>query len=222
VGSLLGGEPSSAVNALDSSTMSSPIIPLARAFASRYHAPVITHVDTAIFQYRYFTHCLACSFCHDQCCEHGVDVDLYHVAAIERYAEQIESYTGIPRARWLTKRIEVDTEQPGGGALRTRVRGGACVFLRRQERGCLIHAFALDRGIDYHEIKSVVDCLFPITFADGTLCPADEVADGTLICVDEGPTLYRGLRGELAYYFGDDFVAVLDDLEGRIGESTTR
>jgi len=80
----------------------------------------------------------------------------------------------------------------------------------------------LDHGIDYHEIKSLVDCLFPITFADGTLYPADEVGDGTLICTDTGPTLYRGLRSELAYYFGDDFVSVLDGLEGRVGVDTNR
>jgi hypothetical protein len=67
--------------------------------------------------------------------------------------------------------------------------------------------------MDYHELKSLVDCLFPITFADGTLCPADEVTDGTLICADTGPTLYRGLRGELAYYFGEEFVSELDELE---------
>ena len=200
--------------------MSSSLVLLPRSFVSRYGAPIIARVDMAIFRYTYFTHCLECSFCHDQCCEHGVDVDLHHVERIEQYADQIESYTGIPRKRWLTKRVEADAEQPGGGALRTRVRRGACVFLRRNWRGCLIHAFALDHGIDYHEIKSLVDCLFPITFADGTLCPADEIADGTLICTDTGPTLYRGLRGELAYYFGDDFVAVLDDLEGRVGRST--
>ena len=202
--------------------MSTAIISLPRSFASRYGAPVITRVDTAIFRYTYFTRCLECSFCHDQCCDHGVDVDLHHVARIEQYADHIESYTGIPRKRWLTKRVEIDAEQPGGGALRTRVRGGACVFLRRSGRGCLIHAFALDHGIDYHEIKSLVDCLFPITFADGTLYPADEVGDGTLICADTGPTLYRGLRSELAYYFGDDFVSALDGLEGRVGVDTNR
>jgi hypothetical protein len=200
--------------------MSSTVVLLPRAYASRYGTPVITHVDTEIFRYTYFTHCLECSFCHDQCCEHGVDVDLYHVARLERYADQIEAYTGIPRMRWLTKRIEVDAEQPGGGALRTRVRGGACVFLRRNERGCLVHAFALERGIDYHEIKSLVDCLFPITFADGTLYPADEVADGTLSCVGTGPTLYRGLRSELSYYFGAGLVTVLDELESSVGKRT--
>jgi hypothetical protein len=202
--------------------MSTSVISLPRSFASRYGAPVITRVDTAIFAYTYFTRCLECSFCHDQCCDHGVDVDLHHVGRIEQHADHLESYTGILRKRWLTKRVEIDAEQPGGGALRTRVRGGACVFLRRNGRGCLIHAFALDHGIDYHEIKSLVDCLFPITFADGTLYPADEVGDGTLICTETGPTLYRGLRSELAYYFGDDFVSVLDGLEGRVGVDTNR
>lgn len=193
--------------------MPNQLIVLPRQFPSRYGTPVITRVDAAIFSLRYFTHCLQCSYCHDQCCEHGVDVDLYHANQIERYADRIELYTGIPRRRWLTKRIEVDAEQPGGAARRTRVRDGSCVFLRRRGRGCLLHEFALNNGVDYHEVKSLVDCLFPITFADGALCPADEVTDATLICCDTGPTLYRGLRFELEYYFGTEFVILLDALE---------
>ncbi len=193
--------------------MSNPVCALARPYACRYGVPVITHVDASIFRLTYFTRCLSCSYCHDQCCEHGVDVDLLHAAAIERHADEIESYTGIPREHWLTRRVEFDAEQPGGGARRTRVRGGACVFLRREGRGCLIHSFAADRGIDYRDLKSLVDCLFPITFADATLYPADEVSDGTLICTGSGPTLYRGLRDELEYYFGEEFVLELDVLE---------
>jgi hypothetical protein len=30
----------------------------------------------------------------------------------------------------------------------------------------------------------------------------------------DGPTLYRGLRDELRYYFGDGLVGVLDGMEG--------
>ena len=100
-----------------------------------------------------------------------MDADLHHVERIEQYADQIESYTGIPRKRWLTKRVEADAEQPGGGALRTRVRRGACVFLRRNWRGCLIHAFALDHGIDYREIKywPQLEQFTPVVYADRRL-----------------------------------------------------
>jgi hypothetical protein len=87
------------------------------------------------------------------------------------------------------------------------------VFLKREGRGCWIHAYCLDHGIDYHELKSMVDCLFPITFADGLLCPADEAAERSLVCTGVGPSLYRGLRSELQYYFGAPFVAELDRLD---------
>ena len=189
------------------------IVDLPRTFRSRDGVPLISRVDTRIFRLTYFTHCLQCGFCHDQCCEHGVDVDLARVRRIGRVAGDLESFCRIPRARWFTTRVELDDELPGGGSVRTRVRSGACVFLDRDKRGCLLHAFAVEAGVDYHDIKSLVDCLFPLTFADHTLLPADEVIDGTLICAGTGPTLYRGLRGELAHYFGTEFVTVLDGLE---------
>jgi hypothetical protein len=182
---------------------------------SRYGTPVISRIDTDIFRRTYFTHCLDCGFCHDHCCQYGVDVDLYHFERIKRHADALEAFTGIPRERWFTKRLEVDPEVPGGGSRRTRVVGGRCVFLKRRGRGCLLHAFCLERGLDHHELKSMVDCLFPLSFYDETLCPADEVDDGSLICLDTGPTIYRGGRAELVYYFGGEFVRALDDLEGR-------
>jgi len=190
-----------------------PSVALSRPFPSRYGVPVVRAVDPRLFRLTYFTHCLACDWCHDQCCEHGVDVDVVHYEAIMRHADRLERFSGIPRARWFVKGREEDDEVPGGASTRTRVRRGRCVFLRRNGRGCQIHAFCLSEGIDYHDLKSVVDCLFPITFADGILCPADEVTDRSLVCTGVGPTLYRGLRGELVYYFGDAFVAELDRLE---------
>ena len=137
---------------------------LSRAFASRYGVPVVARVDPRVFTFRYFTHCLQCGFCHDWCCSHGVDVDLLHVDAIRREADALERFTGIPRARWFEPDVEEDDELPGGGALRTRVEDGRCVFLNREGRGCLLHAYSLARGRDYHELKSIVDCLFPLTF----------------------------------------------------------
>jgi hypothetical protein len=193
-----------------------PSVPLTRCYASRYGVPVIRAVDPRIFRLTYFTHCLACTFCHDQCCEHGVDVDFAHFDAIMVHANALERHTGISRERWFVKTREADEELPGGGSVRTRVRGGRCVFHTKNGRGCRIHAYCLANGIDYHDLKSIVDCLFPITFSEGILCPADEVLDGTLICAETGPTLYRGLRDELEYYFGRAFVAELDALEATV------
>ena len=70
--------------------MSSSLVLLPRSFVSRYGAPIIARVDMAIFRYTYFTHCLECSFCHDQCCEHGVDVDLHHVERIESVGQPFD------------------------------------------------------------------------------------------------------------------------------------
>jgi hypothetical protein len=169
-------------------------------------------VDPRIFTYRYFTHCLQCGFCHDWCCSFGVDVDLRAASAIERHADALERYTGIARDRWLEPDVERDAEMPGGGSRRTRVEQGACVFLNRQGRGCRLHAFCLEQGLDYHELKSLVDCLFPLTFTGDLLCPSDEVTTGELVCLTQGPSVYQGLREEIRYYFGDDCVAALDEL----------
>jgi hypothetical protein len=193
-----------------------PFIPLSRPYPSRYGVPVISAADPAIFRLTYFTHCLACTYCHDQCCEDGVDVDLRTAKRIERDAARIEAFTGIPRTRWFQRRAEWDEQLPGGGSRRTRIRNGACVFLNRKGRGCLLHSYALARGLDYHDYKSIVDCLFPITFADGTLVPADEIADDWLVCRGTGPSLFRGVKGELEYYFGAALVAELAEWEGRV------
>ncbi len=186
---------------------------LPRVFPSRYGAPVISAVDPRIFRLTYFTHCLDCRFCHDACCDHGVDVDQWHVDRIAEHADALEAFVGVPRHRWFTAARAEDDEMPGGGSRRTRVVRGHCVFLNRAGRGCLLHAYCAGRGVDYHDLKSMVDCLFPITFGDGTLWPADEVVEGSLVCAGTGPTLYRGLRAELEYYFGPEFVGVLDELE---------
>jgi hypothetical protein len=34
-----------------------------------------------------------------------------------------------------------------------------------------------------------------------------------LQCYGDGPTLYRGVRGEVAWYFGPNIVTELDELE---------
>jgi hypothetical protein len=183
---------------------------LPRAFPGRDGVPVIKRVDTRIFTHRYFTHCLQCGFCHDWCCSWGVDVDLRAVDGILRHADALERYTGVARDRWFEPDVERDSRMPGGGSRRTRVEEGACVFLNRAGRGCRLHAFCLEQGLDYHELKSMVDCLFPLTFSGDRLCPSDELVERELVCVDQGPTAYEGVRQELRYYFGDECVGALD------------
>jgi len=189
------------------------LVELPKAFASRYGVPVIRRVETEIFTRRYFTHCLQCTFCNDGCCSEGVDVDLIHVAEIEKHAPALEQLTGIPRTRWFHQRVTKDPEVPGGGSRRTRVRNRRCVFHNRSGRGCLIHTYCVSQGIDYHELKSMTDCLFPLSYGEGTLGPAYDADDGTLACLNTGPTLYRGVREESGYYFGAACVEELDRIE---------
>lgn len=183
---------------------------LSRPYASRSGVPTLAAVDPVIFTRRYFTHCLQCTFCHDACCVYGVDYDWHTRSALERRAADVEAFIGIPRARWFTAERTADPDMPGGGSDRTAVVDGACVFLNRAGRGCLLHAYAAARGLDYHALKPIVDCLFPLTWEGDRLGPAEEVEDSSLVCLDQGPTLYAGAREELRWYFGDGLVAELD------------
>ena len=157
--------------------------------------------------------CMQCSYCHDSCCQYGVDVDVQNVARLEARADEIAAFTGVPRERWFTDEWTDDREFPGGRHTRTRVEDGACVFRNRTGRGCRIHSFALERGIDYHELKPMVSVLFPVTFDGGLLHPSNEIADRSLQCYGDGPSLYRGVRDEIGWYFGADLVTELDALE---------
>lgn len=188
------------------------VVRLSRKYRCRLGAPVITHVNREIFVLRYFTHCMQCGWCGDACCQDGVDIDAENVARIMTFAEALERRVGRRRHEWFSDEYDTDPEFPGGRATRTRVVDGGCVFLDRRERGCLLHRFALEAGMDYHDLKPLVSTLFPITFEDGTLVAADEVASGTLVCAGDGPTLYQALRAELGYYFGERLVGELDAL----------
>jgi hypothetical protein len=152
---------------------------------------------------------------------HGVDVDEVHYERIMAHADRLEVYTGIPREQWFTDEYEEDEEVPGGASRRTAADDQGCVFLNWRGRGCLLHAFAAHEGMDFRELKSMVDALFPMTFADGTLFVADEVADRSLVCLGDGPTVYRAQRGDLTYYFGEELVRVLDEIEAEVCAGTS-
>lgn len=189
------------------------IRPFSRAYPTRWGAPVVDRVDTAIFQRRYFMSCMQCSYCFDSCCQYGVDVDVENVRRLEAREADVVMFTGVPRDRWFTEQWVDDREFPGGRQTRTRVEDGACVFRNRKGRGCMLHSYALDRGIDYHEVKPMVSALFPLTFDYGLLHPSNEIVDRSLQCIDDGPTLYRGVRDEVDWYFGKELVEELDRFE---------
>ena len=171
-------------------------------------------MDDAIFTRRYFGHCLRCTFCGDACCTHGVDVSVVERDRILARADELEPLVRIERDRWFAPALEADADFPGGFATRTAVVDGGCVFLRRDGRGCLIHAALLATGEDYHQLKPMVSTLFPVTFGDGALLCSDELHDASLVCAGEGPTAYAMARSELEFYFGAELVAELDALAG--------
>jgi hypothetical protein len=186
------------------------IVALEREHPSIFGAPVLRTVDTQIFALRYFTHCMSCGFCGDQCCSYGVDIDAANADTLLAMGEGFEAFIGVPKSEWFTDEVVEDAEFPSARHRRTRVRGSHCVFHKQGGRGCLIHAWCLENGLDYHLYKPMVSILFPVTFEHGCLVASGEAVDRSLICAGGGPTLYEGVRGELAYYFGEALVAELD------------
>ncbi len=189
------------------------IVALAREHASIFSAPVLRSVDTQIFSLRYFMRCMDCSFCADQCCSYGVDIDVDNARALKALDADFKALVGVPDSEWFTQEIFADSEFPSGANLRTRVIDGYCVFHERGGRGCKIHAYCIAQGLDYHRLKPMVSILFPLTFEHGVLVASPEAVDGSLVCSGEGPSLYDGVRSELAYFFGDGLVAELDVLQ---------
>ena len=189
---------------------------LAREHPSIFKAPVLRAVDTRIFSLRYFTHCMSCGFCNDQCCSYGVDIDLGNAEALRALGADFKAFIGVPEEEWFTDEIVADAEFPSGGNRRTRTRGGHCVFHNPNGRGCRIHAWCIEQGLDYHLYKPMVSILFPLTFEHGSLVPSSEAVDRSLVCSGEGPSLYDGVRGELAYFFGSALVEELDGLKAAL------
>jgi hypothetical protein len=187
-------------------------LPLSRPYRAHSGAPCIRRVDPAVFTARYFARCLACGFCRDACCDHGVDVDIATVGRILAVGDALAPRIGVPPSGWFDGEMVDDADAPGGAMLRTRVVDGRCVFRSRTGRGCELHAFAVESGVDYHDLKPMVSALFPLTFAEGVLCLSEELADGTLVCAGDGPTAYEAVREELEHYFGAELVAELDTL----------
>jgi Fe-S-cluster containining protein len=189
------------------------IVPLQRPYRSCFGVPVLSAADTRIFTLTFFGDCLACTFCHDACCDYGVDVSAVDQAGIEKHAADLESYLDVPRARWFTGEYEEEGDWPGGRATRTQTTARGCVFRNLSERGCRLHSFAFERGLDVHEIKPITCVLFPLTWEDGVLCPAHEMLGHGIICAGPGQGCYRSSRSDLAYYFGADLISELDGLE---------
>jgi len=189
------------------------VVALKREHASIFKAPILREVDTRIFTLQYFTNCMACAFCDDQCCSYGVDIDAANADKLLAMKADFDAFVGVPRDQWFTDEIIEDVEFPSGRYRRTQTRGSHCVFHNVDGRGCLIHAYCIENNLDYHLYKPMVSILFPLTFNYGRLEPSSEVVDKSLVCAGEGPSVYQGGRGELAYYFGQSLIDELDSLK---------
>lgn len=186
-------------------------IPLSRPYPAREGVPVITEIDPRIHTARYFGACMSCAFCNDACCRHGVDVDGATASRILARAAELEPVVGSSRESWFED-AQPDEDLPGGTVRRTRVVGGGCVFLNPAGRGCLLHAFALERGEDYHDLKPMISALFPLTFEGNSLTISEELDEGTLVCGGDGPTAFQAARLEVAYYFGEQCAEEIERL----------
>ena len=192
------------------------VVALKCEHASIFKAPILREVDTRIFTLQYFTHCMSCTFCDDQCCSYGVDIDAANAEKLLALGADFDVFVGRSRSEWFTDEILEDPEFPSGRYRRTQTRGSHCVFHKQDGRGCLIHAYCAENGLDYHLYKPMVSILFPLTFNYGRLEPSSEVVDKSLACAGDGPSVYEGGRSELAYYFGQGLVQELDTLKASL------
>lgn len=192
------------------------VLKLKKEYYCRFGLPLIHSVDTDIFDLTYFMHCMECTFCKDQCCEWGADIDMVNVRRIMEHEKELEEFTGIKSGRWFDESEKKwDAEYPGGDYMRTTYdeEKDYCIFLNAKSRGCMLHSYALSKGMDYHEIKPFFCSLFPVTYFDGVLLTPEEIDEKLTACLGDGPTLYTGAREEIRYYFGDEIVAELDELQ---------
>ncbi|MGH7269972.1 MAG: hypothetical protein ACREJ3_06035, partial [Polyangiaceae bacterium] len=68
-------------------------------------------------------------------------------------------------------------------------------------------------------LKPMVAALFPVTFDGGLLHASNEIADSSLQCIGDGPTLYAGVRAEIEWYFGAAMAQELDGLQARLPQA---
>jgi Fe-S-cluster containining protein len=189
------------------------IVPLSRPYAGRHGLPVVDRLDPRIFVETYYAACMDCSYCYDSCCQYGATLGLPRIGQILAHADGLEPLVGVPRTEWFQEGSLPSNDYPSGRFTRTRVVDGSCVFLNRHGRGCLLHRYALENGLDVHDVKPMVCTMFPVLAEKGILIVPDEIRDRSLTCTGPGPTLYRSARDELLLEFGPELIAELDALE---------
>jgi Fe-S-cluster containining protein len=151
--------------------------------------------------------CLDCGYCEDECCSYGCDVDVAEKSRIMGYSAQLQAWIGVPASEWFEDELVADAEYPSGAIVRTRVRSGKCVFHSRRRRGCALHSFAVQAGMDWLLFKPMVCALFPITWRKGRLLVSEFFAQ--LPCWDKGLPMFEAQKRALEFYLGRGFVSAL-------------
>ncbi|MBE0481256.1 MAG: DUF3109 family protein [Dehalococcoidia bacterium] len=162
----------------------------------------IKAVDENLFTRKYSADCLGFLHCEDICCSYGCDVDKSERDRILACADKLEPRLGIPASGWFDDEMK-DEGYPSGFVVRTRVYRHKCVFHDRKARGCLLHHFANDEGIDWRRLKPMVCTIFPVTWEKGRLLTSPFLDE--LPCNGCGECIFDAQKRELREFFGDRF-----------------
>jgi len=168
----------------------------------------ISQVDEEIFRRRYFARCLECHFCDDGCCNYGCTVDRAEVEQILSYRLGLEPMLKVPVAGWFQEGMTRNVNYPSGETTRTVVYHDKCVFYSADSRGCLLERFAQGEGLDPHQLKPIVCCLFPLRWQQGCLFVSNFLDE--LPCNGQGISVFQAQKSELRARLGADFVAELE------------
>lgn len=95
------------------------------------------------------------------------------------------------------------------------------MFLEKgKRRGCAIHSFCTQSGIDYHKLKPMICALAPLSWNDGALIPMYEAASHSMPCALEGAPgavpVYDVGKDELLHYFGKELLEELDAIQAKL------
>ncbi len=170
----------------------------------------ISNVDERIFSTNYFARCMECNLCHDSCCSYGCPVDTREVERILACKNELENRLNIPASDWFSAEVEQRSEFPSGKVRRTMTNNNRCVFHDNVLRGCHLHRFALEKGLDPHVLKPMVCFLFPLTW-DGSYLHVSEFLD-ELPCKNTGVPILESQRNELMLYLGGNFVQEIEQM----------
>jgi len=173
----------------------------------------IKEINQSLFIKKYLANCIGCSFCDDICCSYGCPADLVEVDRIISYADQLETIINIPSSSWFKNEITVNPDYPSGKVRYTKVYNNKCVFHKNGYRGCLLHSFCIEKGIDIHLLKPMVCCLFPVTWEKECLLASEFLEE--LPCKDSGISIFEAQKNELMFYLGGSFVTELEGTQDK-------